>query len=175
MVCAPPVVLYFIQFILPCIHCFLQSPIHSSVLSLFLQVRASVVYVPEYGPPGRHLFAYSVRFALLPAEQQLAAAARAGESALGLPLKSCQLTTRRWLIRDAAGGVTDTVRHQPVHFCSVPTQVGNVYTLATQRRAGGVAGTSRARARVRRGHCATAGLVGTRAQPRPRQASLAQP
>ena len=71
------------------------------------QVRASVVYVPEQSPSGKHLFAYSIGFSLLPTEEQAAH----WPATAGLPhaVLRCQLMTRHWVIRDGAGHQVDEV------------------------------------------------------------------
>lgn len=71
------------------------------------QVRATSLYVPERSS-GQQLFTYSIRFSLLPPDDQVAH----WPATAGLPraLESCQLLARHWVIRDEHGAVKDEVR-----------------------------------------------------------------
>ncbi|KAG2484729.1 hypothetical protein HYH03_016476 [Edaphochlamys debaryana] len=73
-----------------------------------VRVRVSVVYAPEESPPGKHMFAYSVRFCLLPLQQQLAALPPG--SCAAQAVARCQLMTRHWVIRDENDEQVDEVR-----------------------------------------------------------------
>ncbi|GIL50652.1 hypothetical protein Vafri_6782 [Volvox africanus] len=66
-------------------------------VTMGVQVRASVVFVPEYKVQDGHMFAYSIRFSLLE----------------GWPLKRCQLMRRHWIIKPEPGRV-ETVQGEGV-------------------------------------------------------------
>ncbi|GLI60758.1 hypothetical protein VaNZ11_002988 [Volvox africanus] len=66
-------------------------------VTMGVQVRASVVFVPEYKVQDGHLFAYSIRFSLLE----------------GWPLQRCQLVRRHWVIQPEPGRV-ETVEGEGV-------------------------------------------------------------
>lgn len=89
-----------------------QPPLMLEEVTRGVRVRASVVYVPEQSPSGRHLFAYSIGFSLLPTEEQRAhwpATAGAPHAVL-----RCQLLSRHWVIRDGEGNQVDEVRGEAV-------------------------------------------------------------
>ncbi|KXZ46223.1 hypothetical protein GPECTOR_46g292 [Gonium pectorale] len=82
----------------------LRPPGMAEAVTRGVRVRASVAYVPEQLPGNKHVFAYSIRMALLePA--QLGAGLGGGP-----PLLRCQLLSRHWVIRDENGQVVDQVR-----------------------------------------------------------------
>ena len=76
-----------------------------------IKVTASVVLLPD-NPMTRtrnlHEYAYSIRFMLLPAGEQLALAPGSQ------PLASAQLLSRHWVILDDCGQCTDTVEGEAV-------------------------------------------------------------
>ena len=76
-----------------------------------IQVAASVVLLPD-NPMSRsvtvHEYAYSIRFTLLPPEEQLRL------SPAARPLASAQLLSRHWVILDERGQCTDTVEGEAV-------------------------------------------------------------
>ena len=76
-----------------------------------IKVAASVVILPD-NPMSRsvtvHEYAYSIRFTLLPPEEQLRLFPRAQ------PLASAQLLSRHWVILDERGQCTDTVEGEAV-------------------------------------------------------------
>ncbi len=76
-----------------------------------IKVSASVVILPD-NPMSRsvtvHEYAYSIRFTLLPVEEQLRLSPQAQ------PLTSAQLLSRHWVILDERGQCTDTVEGEAV-------------------------------------------------------------
>ena len=76
-----------------------------------VEVAASVVMLPD-NPMTRsvkvHEYAYSIRFTLLPAEEQLRLFPRLQ------PLASVQLLSRHWVILDGSGQCVDTVEGEAV-------------------------------------------------------------
>lgn len=76
-----------------------------------IRVTASVVFLPD-NPITRassvNEYAYSIRFTLLPEEEQLAACPGAR------PVTSAQLLSRHWVILDERGLCTDTVEGEAV-------------------------------------------------------------
>lgn len=60
------------------------------------------------------LCARSIRFSLLPEEEQAAALSGSSAGPAGAPLPSAQLRSRYWRIRDAAGRVVNEVRGEAV-------------------------------------------------------------
>lgn len=114
-------------------------PAQAAEVSAGVRVTASCIYVPEMSSTTEFQFAYSIRFALLPPEQQrpyreAAAAAAAASAAQNpgapggssssssapvpvmspQPLECCQLMTRHWVIRDCDGAITNQVRGEAV-------------------------------------------------------------
>ncbi|KAG2435460.1 hypothetical protein HYH02_011960 [Chlamydomonas schloesseri] len=90
----------------------LQPPEMRQEVTRGVRVRASVVYAPEESPAGKHLFAYTIRFALQDTQAQLAALPPGSSAAQCL--SRCQLSTRHWRIRDERGEVADEVRGEGV-------------------------------------------------------------
>ena len=76
-----------------------------------IKVSASVVFLPD-NPMTRSVdvyeYAYSIRFTLLPEEEQLRLAPRAR------PTASAQLLSRHWVILDEMGACTNTIEGEAV-------------------------------------------------------------
>mmetsp|Transcript_7207 Transcript_7207/g.15734 ORF Transcript_7207/g.15734 Transcript_7207/m.15734 type:complete len:446 (+) Transcript_7207:122-1459(+) len=89
-----------------------QAPGMVKAVTRGVQVRGSCLYVPEHSPPGRNVFTYSIRFSLLPHDEQR----QHWPATAGPPrvLDSCQLMTRHWIIRNAEGEEIDEVRGEAV-------------------------------------------------------------
>eukprot|EP00198_Chlamydomonas_reinhardtii_P012762 XP_001702099.1 predicted protein [Chlamydomonas reinhardtii] len=83
----------------------LRQPEMKEEVTRGVRVRASMVYAPEESPAGKHLFAYTIRFALQDTQSQLAALPPGSSAAQCLA--RCQLSTRHWRIRDERGEVAD--------------------------------------------------------------------
>lgn len=93
-------------------------PWRSEAVTEGVRVRVCPLFVPELTQISQndrqYFFTYSVRFALLPLEEQAALAGSLAGPAGGFPLESVQLRSRYWAIRDASGAVCNEVRGEAV-------------------------------------------------------------
>eukprot|EP00877_Chromochloris_zofingiensis_P002405 jgi/Chrzof1/12165/Cz06g23150.t1 len=117
----------------------MKPPTMATAITRGVQVRVSSVLIPEQSDyrGGIFTFSYSVRFSLLTPQQEQAAASKqqpgleqqpeghekdgASSGGRGLnsvtasqPLTACQLVSRHWVIRNAAGEVENTVSGEGV-------------------------------------------------------------
>ncbi|KAL4458786.1 hypothetical protein ABPG75_013651 [Micractinium tetrahymenae] len=93
-------------------------PGRSEAVTEGVRVRACPLLIPELTQVAegerQYFFAYSIRFSLLPEEEQAALRGTLAGPAGGAPLESVQLRSRYWRIRDAAGQVVNEVRGEAV-------------------------------------------------------------
>ncbi|KAJ9529350.1 hypothetical protein QJQ45_013765, partial [Haematococcus lacustris] len=99
-----------------------------------VRIQASVLFAPEVSQRTQKVFTYSIRFALLSVEEQRELwPAAAGPF---VPMTSCQLRARHWIMRDGAGRQKDEVRGEAVVGKYPLLQAGGnevVYQSCTQQ------------------------------------------
>lgn len=93
------------------LHAYVQLALQTEAVTRGIKVSASVVFLPD-NPMTRSVdvyeYAYSIRFTLLPEEEQLRLAPSAR------PLASAQLLSRHWVILDEQGACTNTIEGEAV-------------------------------------------------------------
>ena len=89
----------------------MQLALQTEAVTRGIKVSASVVFLPD-NPMTRSVdvyeYAYSIRFTLLPEEEQLRLAPSAR------PTASAQLLSRHWVILDEMGACTNTIEGEAV-------------------------------------------------------------
>lgn len=92
-----------------------NGPGVSIAITRGVQVKVSVIYAAEITRDDQHTFTYSVRFQLLPREEQLKLLQRDSGGGAGSGIvSSCQLNARHWLIFNDLGTLEDDVRGEAV-------------------------------------------------------------
>lgn len=116
-------------------------PWRSEAVTEGVRVHAAPLFIPELTKLSQgerqYFFAYSVRFGLLPEEEQAALAGSLAGPRGGTPLDSVQLRSRHWLIKDARGAVESEVRGEAVvgHYPLLkPGAPDFVYQSCTHQR-----------------------------------------
>ena len=89
----------------------MQLALQTEAVTRGIKVSASVVFLPD-NPMTRSVdvyeYAYSIRFTLLPEEEQRRLAPSAN------PIVSAQLLSRHWVILDESGACTNTIEGEAV-------------------------------------------------------------
>lgn len=116
-------------------------PGRSEAVTEGVRVCACPLFIPELTQASeeerQYFFAYSIRFSLLPEEEQAALRGSLAGPGGGVPLASAQLRSRYWRVRDAAGRVANEVRGEAVvgqYPLLRPGEPAFVYQSCTHQR-----------------------------------------
>lgn len=94
------------------------QPWCSQAVTEGVRVEGCPLFIPELtqasDPEPSYFFAYSIRFSLLPEQEQQRLMGTLAGPRDGVPLPSVQLRSRHWVIRDASGAVESEVRGEAV-------------------------------------------------------------